>query len=68
MKEIRRFSGRPWTQADDDKLRRLVIGGASLGEIGVQLNRTETAVRWRAGRLKIILRKSKFTQRRPQMG
>jgi hypothetical protein len=68
VKEIRRFSGRPWTQADDDKLQMLVIAGASLGEIGVQLNRTESAVRWRAGRLKIILRKSKFTQRRPQTG
>jgi len=68
VKEIRRFSGRPWTQADDDKLRALVIAGAGLGEIGVELNRTEPAVRWRAGRLKLILRKSKFAQRRPQMG
>jgi hypothetical protein len=68
VKEVRRFSGRPWTQADDNKLRTLVIAGANLREIGLQLNRTETAVKWRAGRLKIILRKSKFAQRRPQMG
>jgi hypothetical protein len=65
VKEIRRFSKRQWTQSDDDKLRTLVIAGASLTEIGAQLNRTATAVRPRAGRLKIILRKSKFTPRRP---
>jgi hypothetical protein len=65
VKEIRRFSKRQWTQSDDDKLRTLVIAGASLRVIGAQLNRTATAVRSRAGLLKIILRKSKFTPRRP---
>jgi hypothetical protein len=45
-RQIRRFFGRPWTQAEDDKLRTLVIAGASSRAIGVQLNRTETAVRW----------------------
>ena len=59
MKELRRFSARAWTQADDDKLRVLAVAGASSGSIGVQLNRTEIAVRSRAAPLKIMLRKPK---------
>jgi hypothetical protein len=66
MRDLRRFSARPWTQADDDKLRALAVAGASSRAIGVQMNRTEAAVRSRAARLKVILRKS--TLRRPQMG
>jgi hypothetical protein len=65
MRDLRRFSARPWTQADD-KLRALAVAGASSRAIGVQMNRTEAAVRSRAARLKVILRKS--TLRRPQMG
>lgn len=52
--EQRRFSARPWTQTDDNKLRALALTGASSRLIGVQMNRTETAVRSRAGRLKKI--------------
>jgi hypothetical protein len=55
MKELPRFSGRPWTQDDDDKLRALAIAGASSRAIGVQMNRTELAVRSRAGRLILSL-------------
>jgi hypothetical protein len=64
--ELRCFSARPWTQTDDDKLRALALTGASSRSIGEQMNRAETPVRSRAGRLKIILKKS--TQSRPQMG
>jgi hypothetical protein len=35
MKELRRFSARPWTQAEDDQLRSLAIAGASSRAIGV---------------------------------
>jgi hypothetical protein len=66
MKELRRFSARLWTEADDDKLRALALTGASSRSIGVQMDRTETAVRSRAGRLNITLKKSKH--RRRQMG
>jgi hypothetical protein len=66
VKELRRFSARPWTQADDDNLRALALTGASSRSIGVRMNRTEAAVRSRAGRLKIILRKSAV--RRPRSG
>jgi MOSC domain-containing protein YiiM len=50
MKEGR-FSARPWTHGDDDKLRKLAIAGASSRAIGVQMDRTEAAVRSRARRL-----------------
>lgn len=66
VKEIRRFSVRPWPEADDDKLRALALTGATSRSIGVQMNRTENAVRSRANRLKIFLKKS--TIRRPRMG
>jgi hypothetical protein len=66
MKEPGRFSARPWTHADDDKLRKLAIAGASSRAIGVQMDRTEAAIRSRASRVKIILKKA--TQRSRQMG
>lgn len=66
IKELRRFSARPWAEADDDKLRALSLTGATSRSIGVRMNRTEAAVRSRAGQLEIILRKS--TLRRPRSG
>jgi hypothetical protein len=68
MMELGRFSARPWALADDDKLRSLAITGASPRAIGVRMDRTETAVRSRARRLKIILGKSKFASRPPADG
>jgi hypothetical protein len=65
MKELRRFSARPWSKSDDDKLRALAIAGATSRAIGAQMDRTEMAIRSRAARLKIILRKS--NQRRIQV-
>jgi hypothetical protein len=52
-----RPASRPWTQADDDKLRALVLTRASTREIGRQLDRSIFAVRSRAQRLNIILKK-----------
>ncbi len=48
---------RPWTQSDDDKLRRLALTGLSSRAIGIRMNRTDTAVRSRAKQLQVILRK-----------
>jgi hypothetical protein len=62
MKELRRFSPRPWSKSDDDKLRALATAGATSRAIGAQMDRTEMAIRSRANRLEIILRKP--TQRR----
>jgi hypothetical protein len=57
MTEPARFASRPWTQADDDNLRRLALTGFSSTAIGIRMNRTETAVRLRAKQLQVILRK-----------
>jgi hypothetical protein len=51
MTEPAHFASRPWTQADDDNLRRLALTGLSSTAIGIRLNRTETAVRLRAKQL-----------------
>jgi hypothetical protein len=57
ISEPANFASRPWTHADDDKLRRLVLTGLSVRAIGIRLSRTETAVHSRARRLQVILRK-----------
>jgi hypothetical protein len=57
MTESAHFDSRPWTQADDDKLRGLALTGLSVRVIGIRMSRTETAVHSRARRLQVILRK-----------
>jgi hypothetical protein len=47
MTEPAHFASRPWTQADDDNLRRLALTGFSSTAIGIRMNRTETAVHLR---------------------
>jgi hypothetical protein len=56
------FDSRPWTQADDDKLRGLALTGLSSIAIGIRMNRAETAVRSRAKQLQVIVRKIRLTQ------
>jgi hypothetical protein len=58
MKETGRFATRPWTPADDEILRSLAHRGVHARVIGSQLNRTAVAVRSRARRLNILLKKS----------
>jgi hypothetical protein len=62
MTEPGHFDSRPWTQADDDMLRKLVPTGLSFRAIGIRMNRTETAVRSRARQLQVILRKIRLEQ------
>jgi hypothetical protein len=62
MTEPAHFASRPWTQADDDKLRRLALAGLSSTAIGIRMDRTETVVRSRAKQLQAILRKIKLKQ------
>jgi hypothetical protein len=57
MTETGRFATRPWTPADDEILRSLALNGVDAGGIGNRLNRTADAVRSRARRLNILLRK-----------
>jgi hypothetical protein len=62
MTEPAPFDSLPWTQADDDKLRKLAPTGLSPRAIGIRMNRTETAVRSRARQLQVILRKIRLEQ------
>ena len=62
MTEPAHFACRPWTQADDDKLRKLASTGLSSKAIGIRMNRTETAVRSRARQLQVILIKIRLKQ------
>ena len=38
----------PWTPEDDERLRSLALSDVKAREIGIQLNRTEHAIRSRA--------------------
>jgi hypothetical protein len=64
MTEVGRFATRPWTRADDEILRTLVLKGTNARGIGMRLNRTAVAVRSRATRLHIPLRN---TTRKPYL-
>ena len=57
MTETGRFAARPWTPADDEVLRSLALNGVDARGIGNRLNRTADAVRSRARRLNILIRK-----------
>jgi len=62
MTEPAHLASPTWTQADDDKLRRLALTGLSSRAIGIRMNRTETAVRSRARQLQVILKKIRLKQ------
>jgi hypothetical protein len=47
----------PWTPEEENKLRELILGGKSVEAIATLLNRTPLAVRHRASRLKLPLRR-----------
>jgi hypothetical protein len=66
MTETGRLASRPWIPADDQILRSLALRGVDARVIGIQLNRTAVAVRSRARRLNIPLKK--ITRKRYQMG
>jgi hypothetical protein len=66
MTETGRFATRQWSPADDEILRSLAFRGVDARVIGSQLNRTAIAVRSRARRLNILLKKT--TRKRYQMG
>jgi hypothetical protein len=62
MTDPAHFDSRPWTQADDEKLRKLALTGLSSRAIGIRMNRTEISVRSRAKHLQVILRKIRLEQ------
>jgi len=50
---------RPWTPEEEDLLRGLIEGGASITLIAAKLKRTSTAIRGRASYLKVSLKRVK---------
>jgi hypothetical protein len=63
MKAPGRFAPRPWTEADDAKLRALALKGMDTRAIGIQMDRTEISVRNRARRLHVILKRNSGSRR-----
>jgi len=49
---------RPWSEADDERLRSLALKRMDAKVIGMQMNRAPASVRRRASWLNIILRKA----------
>jgi Myb-like DNA-binding domain len=47
----------PWTLEEENKLRELILGGKSVEAIAELLNRTPLAVRHRASKLRLPLRR-----------
>ena len=50
-----RWSVKNWTAVDDERLREMVVNGMDAQAIGIELNRTATAIRSRAFRLNLAL-------------
>jgi hypothetical protein len=48
-------SRKPWTAEEDERLRQLVVSGASVGEIAEKLDRTEPAAEASAYFLRVTL-------------
>lgn len=48
----------PWTIVEDDKLRRLVADGKSVEDIARTIKRTPSAIKKRASKLKLTLRRT----------
>jgi hypothetical protein len=47
----------PWTPEEENKLRELILGAKSVEAVAKLLNRTPLAVRRRASKLRLPLRK-----------
>jgi len=48
---------RPWLRGDDEVLHAAILRGQPVGKIAIRLGRTTSAVRARAARLGITMRK-----------
>jgi len=52
-------AGRVWTPYEDECIRVMASSGTSAAEIAAQVKRSESAVRKRAARLKIVVANQK---------
>jgi hypothetical protein len=57
------FHTRPWTPAEEGRLRAMIISGISVQDVSSKLQRTVEAVRSRSGQLGISLKQ--VTVKRP---
>jgi hypothetical protein len=48
---------RPWTRKEEEELRSLILSSKSIDAIVKRLNRTSKAIRMRANKLKLSLKK-----------
>jgi hypothetical protein len=56
MAKYNRNSGKPWSPADERKLKQLANKNTPTRVIGLELGRTEGAVRSKAGELNVSLK------------
>jgi hypothetical protein len=61
-----RFPIRPWTRAEEDRLRAMVVSGATVFEVATELQRTVAALRARSEQLGLSL-KQVTVRRRPSL-
>jgi hypothetical protein len=62
--DLKKNPAKNWTKADDELLRSLAFKGVDARLIGKELNRSASAVRSRANRLDILLKKTFLYQLR----
>jgi hypothetical protein len=65
MTKLMSVASPAWTLSEDDELRILALSGATMSEISKRMNRTSSAIRHRALRLKIVIVKSTNRGRQP---
>jgi hypothetical protein len=71
LKVEKQMTGRPvenppWTSEQEDQLRRLAKNGESIATVAERLNRSEQAIRHRARRLGITVRRVAAETKKPR--
>ena len=54
VRETHPNAGKPWSNADDEELRRLFSGGNAVGDLALLFGRTPNGVRVRLDRLGVV--------------
>ena len=57
MTERQLIANQPWSSEQEDQLRRLAKNGESIATVAERLNRSEQAIRHRARRLGLTIRR-----------
>jgi hypothetical protein len=58
----------PWTPEDDEILRRMARSGEDVAAMAKRLNRSEEAVRRRAGRLNVLIARPRSGRPKAKLG